>query len=149
MKREFSTSWIASKQPRKQRKYRANAPMHIRRKFLSAQLSKVLKEKYGKRSLPIRKGDEVLIMRGAFRKKTVKVESVDLKKSRVSLEGLQRSKMDGTKVAVFFDPSALQISSLHLEDRKRLSTLHRGEKKPDSTKKEEQKNVSEKTNDNN
>jgi len=34
MKKIFSTHWKASKQPRKQRKYRAKAPLHIKRKFL-------------------------------------------------------------------------------------------------------------------
>jgi len=42
MKQKFSTTWKASKQPRKQRKYSANAPLHIKRKMLSANLSKTL-----------------------------------------------------------------------------------------------------------
>src|SRR3990172_367640 len=109
MKQEFSTSWLSSVQPRKQRKYIANAPLHIRHKFLSANLSKDLRKKYAKRNLPLRKGDEVLIMRGAFKKKKAKLTSVDLKNTRVVLEGIQRTKKDGSKVNVFFHPSILQI----------------------------------------
>ena len=50
MKRKFSKSWKSSKQPRKQRKYSANAPLHLKRKLLSVNLSKELRKKYGKRS---------------------------------------------------------------------------------------------------
>ncbi|MCA9485234.1 MAG: 50S ribosomal protein L24, partial [Nanoarchaeota archaeon] len=112
MKKEFSTHWVASSQPRKQRKFKANAPLHIKHNFLSAPLSKELRKKHDKRSLPIRKGDEVLIMRGSFKKKKAKVISVDVKKTRIALENIQRSKKDGTKVSVFFHPSSVQIKEL-------------------------------------
>jgi large subunit ribosomal protein L24 len=125
MKQEFSTSWLSSVQPRKQRKYRINAPLHIMHKFLSANLSKPLREKYGKRNLPLRKGDEVLIMRGAFKKKKAKVTSVDLKNTRVALEGLQRTKKEGSKVNVYFHPRALQIQTLNLDDKMRVAALGR------------------------
>jgi large subunit ribosomal protein L24 len=59
MKKEFSTQWNASKQPRKQRKYLANAPTHTRHKFISANLTKELRKKYGKRNFPLRKEDSV------------------------------------------------------------------------------------------
>ena len=125
MKQEFSTSRLSSTQPRKQRKFRINAPLHIRHKFLSANLSKDLRKKYAKRNLPLRKGDEVLIMRGAFKKKKAKVTSVDLKNSRIVIEGMQRSKKDGSKVNVFFHPSVLQIQSLNLDDKQRVAILNR------------------------
>lgn len=141
MKRKFSSHWKSSKQPRKQRKYQANAPMHTKHKFLNAHLSKELRKKYGKRSLPLRKGDDVLVMRGAFRKKKAKVISINLKKSRVTLENIQRSKKDGAKVPVFFHPSALQIQSLNLEDRKRIAKLN----KKTSETKTETKNAPQKT----
>ncbi len=125
MKNKFSLQWIASVQPRKQRKYRYNAPFHIRHKFLSAHLSKELRKKYGKRSLPLRKGDEVLVMRGNFAKKKAKVVSVNLQNTRVYLEGLQRTKRDGTKVSVNFKPHILQIVALFTEDKGRLNVLTR------------------------
>ena len=135
MKLKFSNSWLSSKQPRKQRKYRYNAPLHKKHKFLSANLSKELRKKYGKRSLPLRKGDEVLVMRGSFKKKKAKVQNIINRK--VLLEGIQRTKKEGTKVPVFFNPRALQIVSLNLEDKKRLEDLKKEEKKtsqPETTK---------------
>ncbi|MDO8459843.1 MAG: 50S ribosomal protein L24 [Nanoarchaeota archaeon] len=121
MKSSFSTAWLSSKQPRKQRKYRYNAPLHIKHKFLSAHLSKELRKKYGKRSLPLRKGDDVLVMRGSFKKKKGKLAIINLKNTKVAIEGIQRTKKDGTKVNVYFHPSILQIQSLNLDDRKRIS----------------------------
>ncbi len=120
MKKQFSLAWQSSKQPRKQRKFSINAPLHIKHRFLSAHLSNDLKKKYGKRSLPLRKGDEVLVMRGSFAKKKAKVVSVDVKNSQVSLENLNRSKKDGTKVGVNFHPSSLMITSIGSSDSKRI-----------------------------
>jgi large subunit ribosomal protein L24 len=136
MKKKFSTKWNSSKQPRKQRKYLANAPTHIRHKMVSANLTKELRKKYGKRNFPIRKGDSVVVMRGEFRKKVGKVESIDLKKLRLMISGIYRTKKDGTKVGVYFDSSNLQIKELEMEDKKRLASINRkNEKKVKETKK--------------
>jgi large subunit ribosomal protein L24 len=132
MKKTFSKSWIRSKQPRKQRKYRANAQIHIRKKLLSVNLNKELRKKYGKRNFPLRKGDVVKIMVGEFKKKRGGVTLVDLKKLRVSIEGIQRAKKDGTKFNVWFNPSNLQIQELNLDDKKRVEAIKRGIKKVDS-----------------
>lgn len=141
MKQEFSAYWKGSKQPRKQRKFRANAPLHVRHRFLSAQLSKSLKEKYNQRNVPLRKGDEVLVMRGKFAKKQAKVMSVDLKKNKIILENLNTQKKDGTKVSVYFDPSNLQIQTLNLDDKKRMKN------KTEKTKTKEKENAPEKSRD--
>ncbi len=123
MKKQFSSKWTGSKQRRKQRKYRANAPLHLRHKMIAGNLSKELRQKYGKRSFPVRKGDKVKIMIGKFKKKTGKINEVDLKNSRVSIEGMQRQKRDGTKINVYFAPSNLQIQELSLDDKKREESL--------------------------
>ena len=46
---------------RKNRRRHFTAPSHIRRKIMSAPLSKDLRKKYGVRSIPIRKDDEVMV----------------------------------------------------------------------------------------
>jgi large subunit ribosomal protein L24 len=125
MKQEFSTSWISSRQRRKQHKYLHNAPLHVKHRFLSANLSKELRKKYGKRNLPLRTGDEVLVMRGSFAKKKAKVTSVNSKNLKIYLESLQRQKKDGTKVNVPFHASTLQIQTLNLDDKERLSAINR------------------------
>ena len=143
MKKQFSKHWKASKQPRKQRKYRAKAPLHIKRKFLSANLSKELKKKYQRKSFSVRKGDTVKILRGNFKKKTGKINNVNLKRTRVSIEGIQRAKKDGTKVEVFFHPSNLQIRELNLDDKERLKSVERKIKKELTEKTEEKKTKAE------
>ena len=90
---------------------------------MSANLSKELREKYKKRSLPLRKGDMVKIMRGKFRKKTGKIIAVNSKKMKIEIEGMQIKKQDGSKANVKFNPSFLQITELNLEDRKRNESL--------------------------
>jgi large subunit ribosomal protein L24 len=141
MKQKFSKHWIGSKQPRKQRKYRANAPNHLRHNLMSANLNKELKKKYGKKSFPIRKEDNVKIMNGEFKGKTGKIDVVDTKKLRVSIAGIGRLKKDGAKVAAWFDVSNLQIKELYLEDKKRRTALERksGKEKSEEKKTEEKK----------
>jgi len=119
MKKEFSTAWKKSKQPRKQRKYLAKAPLHLRKKFVSVNLSKELRKKFGKRNVSVRKGDRVKIIRGKFKGKSGKITGVYLKNSRVTIEGIQIKKQDGSKVNVKLQPSNLQIIELNLEDKKR------------------------------
>merc|ERR1712096_179403 len=48
----------------KSRKRHFSAPSHIRRRLMSAPLSKELRTKYGVRSMPVRKDDEVQVVRG-------------------------------------------------------------------------------------
>ena len=125
MKKDFSLSWKSSKQPRKQRKYRYNAPLHIKKKFVRSHLSKELREKYKKRTVGLKKGDKVKIMRGKFKGKTGKVERIDVKRSRVYITGMEIIKKDGTKVLFPFEPSNLMITELNIDDKKRQQILER------------------------
>ncbi len=123
MKKEFSTKWKSSKQTRKQRKYLANAPLHLRKRIISSQLSGDLKKKYNRRSIPLRKGDKVTITTGNFKGKSGKIELINLKTGKVIIEGIQRSKRDGSKVNVRIESSNLKVLELNLEDKKRVSRL--------------------------
>lgn len=122
MKKEFTTKWRESKQPRKQRKYLHNIPLHLRQKLMSATLGKDLRKKYGIRSIELRKGDEVVIMRGKFAKKNGKIVEVNTKKSRVAVENIQNTKRDGNKVHVWIHSSKVMIKTLNTEDKMRLPT---------------------------
>jgi large subunit ribosomal protein L24 len=121
----WSKHWKSSKQPRKQRKYVYHAPLHVRHKLLSAHLSRELRERYKKRSLPVRKGDEVEVMKGKFKKKTGKISRVDMTKIKVYIDGITRKKVDGSEIPVPIHPSKLKIINLNLEDKKRLEALTR------------------------
>ncbi len=114
-----------SKQPRKQRKALYEAPLHKRQKLMSATLSKELREKFHRRSLPVRKGDEVKIMRGEFKGRTGKVIKVDLKKLRVYIEGITRKKSTGEEVHVPIHPSNLMIIKADMNDKMRQKIIER------------------------
>jgi large subunit ribosomal protein L24 len=147
MKKEFSTAWKASKKPRKQRKYLAKAPIHIKRKMMGANLSKELRKKYGKKTLPLRKGDVVKVMRGKFKGKTGKVLDVKLKRHKIQVENIQVKKQDGSKVNAPLRASNLQIIELNLEDRKRNKAIKetKGKEKTEKDKKENEKETKEKS----
>ena len=79
--------------------------------------------------MPIRKGDEVEVMRGEFKKKRGKISRVDLKEYKVYVEGMTTKRTDGTERQVAFHPSNLKIINLNLDDKRRVKILERKMKK--------------------
>ena len=124
--KHFSIKWNSSKQPRKQRKYRYHAPMHVRRKLMSAHLDKFLRKEYKKRSLPIRKGDEVIVTTGKFDGTRGKISRVDMKKLKVYVDSVKVKKVSGQEVEAAIDPSNVMITKLNFDDKKRRKFLQRG-----------------------
>ncbi len=125
MKSAYSTTWKRSVQPRKQRKYQYNAPKHVKGRMLASPLSKELREKYSIRNARVRTGDKVKIIRGDHKGKEGKVSRVDLERTRVYVEGIERTKQDGTKHQIPLHPSNLIITELNLEDKKRKEKIER------------------------
>lgn len=109
-----------SKQPRKQRKALYNAPAHARGKHLSASLSKELRADIGKRSLPLRTGDKVRVVRGDFKGQEGEVLTVDYTSYKVTIEDVTLSKPDGTATFLPVDPSNLVIIEADLKDDRRI-----------------------------
>ena len=143
MKKEFSTKWKASSQPRKQRKYRANAPLHLKKKFVRVNLSKELRKSTGKRNMQIKKGDKVKIMKGKFKGKEGKVLEINLKFSKVYVEGITVTKQDNSKANVKLQASNLQI--IELTERINKKTKKLENKKTENTKKDtKEKKIEEK-----
>jgi large subunit ribosomal protein L24 len=114
-----------TKNPKKQRKMLYNAPAHIRHKLMAAPLSPELIAQKGVKTLPVRKGDSVRIVRGDHKGFDGKVSRIDLKHYRVFLEGLTREKVDGKTVFVGLHPSKIVIRSLNLDDKVRKAVLDR------------------------
>ena len=122
---------------RKQRKELFNAPIHKKRKWISAHLEENLLLKYDKRAIPIVKGDTVKVMRGSFKGHEDKVAHVSVKKRCVEIEGLTMTKADGKKIAKPMHSSNLLITKLNLTDKWRRKKLERG--LSEETKKEIEK----------
>ncbi|NIO44571.1 MAG: 50S ribosomal protein L24 [Candidatus Aenigmarchaeota archaeon] len=119
---------MKSKKPRKQRKALYKAPLHKKHKLLSAHLSKDLIRKWKKRSLPVRKDDEVKVMRGKFKGTTGKISKVDLKKLKVYIENVKRKKVSGEEIHVPIHPSNLLIINPVMDDKMRLKVINRTKK---------------------
>jgi large subunit ribosomal protein L24 len=83
-------------------------------------LDKILRKKYEIRTLEVKKGDEIKVMRGKFKKKSGKVLEVDRDKMRVSVEGLNITKKDGNKIQVWIHPSKIKIIKLNEDDKRRF-----------------------------
>merc|ERR1712002_261283 len=110
---------------RKNRKRHFEAPSHIRRKLMSSPLNKELKEKYGVKSMPIRKDDEVQVVRGQYKGQQVgKVVQCYRKKFVVYIERIQREKASGASVYVGIHPSKVCIVKLKM-DKGRKEILER------------------------
>ena len=106
---------------RKSRKAHFTSPSHLRQKLMSAPLSKELRAKYHTRSLPIRKDDEVRVVRGTYKDQSGKVVQVYRKKWVIHVERIQRDKANGTQVPVGLDASKVEITKIKLtKDRKNL-----------------------------
>ena len=120
----MKTHQTVSSSRRKARKAFLGAPSHLKRKLMSAHLSKELKQKYHVRSLPIRKDDEVQIMRGKHKSEKAKVTQVYRKRWCVYLEKKTREKQSGQSVNIPFHPSKLMITTIKL-DKDRIAALNR------------------------
>ena len=120
----MKTHTSVSSQRRKSRKAHFSAPSSIRRKIMSSHLSKELRTKYDVRSIPVRKGDTVKVLRGAFKGREGKVQSVYRKKWSVYVEKLTKEKTNGSQVNVPVHSSKCVITQLKL-DKNRKALLER------------------------
>jgi large subunit ribosomal protein L24 len=120
----------ATKNPGKQRKLLFNAPAHLRHKIMSAPLSPELVKSRGAKTLPVRKGDAIRIMRGDHEGFEGKIQRLDLSEYRIYVEGLTREKVDGTAIFVSVHPSKVMIINLSLDDKWRKEILQRKRELP-------------------
>jgi large subunit ribosomal protein L24 len=115
------TKKISSKSPGKQRRRIYKSPIHSHKKMLKCRLDEFLQEEYGLRSLVVKKGDLVRVMRGQFRDTEGKVVRVDYGAIRVYLESATTTKADGKEAQIPVHPSNIMLVKLELDDdRKRI-----------------------------
>ena len=115
-----------SSQPRKVRKRLIyQAPLHVKRKMLTAPLSKEAIMKYGVKRFQLRVGDKVLVKKGKFKGHIGKIDGIDIRKMRISIEGVTRKKVDKSTVHVPLRPWNVEILELDLSDEKRKKALER------------------------
>jgi large subunit ribosomal protein L24 len=126
---------------RKQRSTLYNAPIHLKRKWISSHLAENLLLKYDRRSIPVIKGDTVKVMRGSYKGHEDKVAKVNVRDMTVNVEGVIVSTAKGTKVAKPIHANTLVITKLNLTDKWRRAKLEA--KLSDAAKKEVEKEAEE------
>ncbi|TFG95916.1 50S ribosomal protein L24 [Candidatus Thorarchaeota archaeon] len=113
------TKKVSSKSPGKQRKKLYNSPIHTNKNRLKCRLDEFLQEQYGLRSLVVKTGDLVKIMRGQFRDTEGKVVRVDYKDVQVFLDSATVTKADGKEVNIPIHPSNIKIVKLEMNDERK------------------------------
>ena len=96
-------------------------PLHKRKRLLNVHLSRELRAELKTRSLPVRKGDTVVVKHGKNAGWQKKVIKVSLKHMKVQIEGIKRVKTDSTEIFQYIHPSNLVITALaDRDDRKKI-----------------------------
>merc|ERR1712146_363333 len=99
----------------------------LKRRLMATHLSKDLKRKYNVRAVPIRKDDEVIVVRGQLKGSKGKVTWVYRKRWCIYVEKLVKQKLNGQPVNIPIDPSKCVITKLKI-DRDRNELLARKER---------------------
>ncbi|MBT3971720.1 MAG: 50S ribosomal protein L24 [Euryarchaeota archaeon] len=130
---------VQSKKPGKQRKSAANAPIHLKRKRVRARLQSDDPRLASVRTVTVRTGDEVKIVRGdgahggkrhggkrksvAQSKNSRRVIRVDSNTNRLFLEGLTITTSDNKEEAIPVNASNVIVTKLDETDPRRLTRL--------------------------
>ena len=89
---------------------------------MSATLSKDLRKKHGIRSSPVRKDDEVVILRGTNKGVKGKIIQVFRKKWAIHIDRLTKNKANGAPYQLPIHPSNVAITKLK-EGKDRMATI--------------------------
>ena len=114
-----------TRKPSTVRRNMYNAPNHKKRKHLSAPLSPSLRAEYGTRSMPVVANDTVNITKGDRKLAEGKVLRVDTKDRKIYIEGVTRTRQDGSTVQIPIRTENVMITRLHLDDEWRSNILER------------------------
>ena len=135
---------MVSKKPGKQRRKGIESPLHLKRKRIRARLVSDDPELHAIRSVTVRVGDEVEVVRGDFSSPNsvksesrgkrlgqsrgrsgikAKVASVDTERSLIYVDGMTSSTADGKEDGVPIRPSNIVVTSLFDGDQLRIKRL--------------------------
>lgn len=112
-----------TRQPRKQRNQKRDAPLHQKQKQVRATLTADLREEYGQRNVRVNAGDTVEVLRGDHAGTEGEVLEVDLRNEVIHVEEVTVEKTDGEEVPRPLDASNVRVTELDLEDEVRQERL--------------------------
>ena len=129
---------VKSKNPNKQRKAAFSAPKHTKRKRVCARLQTTDSRLVGIRTVTVRVGDQVKVLRGDFGQPSngkrhggprgnsgleAKVISIDADNSRIFVEGATSSKADNKEEGVPIHSSNVVVTKLDETDPMRMKRI--------------------------
>ena len=95
------------------------ADQQARYSMMGAHLSKELRTSHKTRSLAVRVGDTVKIMRGDWKGKTGEVTKVNYVRNRVFVKGITHKRATGKEAFIGFRPSNIMITALEGKEKRR------------------------------
>ncbi|CAI2383308.1 unnamed protein product [Moneuplotes crassus] len=110
---------------RKNRKRHFTAPSHIRRKIMSCPLSKELREQHGIRSMPVRRGDTIKVVRGYYKTKAGRVKHVSRQRWSIWAKSVSHEIYNGKTVGIALHPSNCVITKLNTKRKDRQEIIDR------------------------
>ena len=91
---------------------------------MSSSLSKDLRKKHGIRSIPIRKDDEVVVVRGTNKGHKGKVIQVQRRKFAIHIDKLTKNKANGAPYQIPIHPSKVSVVKLK-EGKDRMAKIEK------------------------
>jgi large subunit ribosomal protein L24 len=116
---------VGNTKPSTVRKQQKNAPNHLKRRYISAPLSPNLKTQYGTRTLTVVENDTVSITKGDKKLAEGKVLRVNTNDGKLYIEGITRTRLDGSTVQIPIRAENVMITKLNLDDNRRKAILER------------------------
>mgnify|MGYP006285212617 CR=1 FL=1 len=130
---------MKTRNPRKARKRTKTARNAVLKRMVSAHLSESLRKKFSTRSLGVKVGDSVKILRGKFKNERGKVEAINYTAQKLFIEGIETQKADGTKAKVGVHSSNVLLTDVDTSDKWRKKIIERKGGKTASETKEAKK----------
>lgn len=112
-----------STQPRRQRRALFDADTFERRRRMAVPLSRELRTRYGRRSLPVRKGDTVRVLSGSYKGREERVAKIDRRGYSMTLDNVTGKTADAKMKPLPIRPSHLVLTRLNLADPWRRRVL--------------------------
>lgn len=121
-----------STQPRRQRKAEFQAVGAERRRRMAVSLSRDLRARYGRRQLPVRKGDTVRILSGSYKGREERVAKVQRRRYAVTLDNVTGKTGESKLKPLPIRLSHLVLTRLNLSDpwRRRVLKVPESEAPP-------------------
>ncbi len=109
--------------PRRQRRALYEADAFERRHRMTVPLSRELRARFHRRSVPVRKGDTVRVLSGSFVGREERVARVDRRRYALTLDNVTSKAADEKMKALPVRPAHVVITRLNLSDAWRRRTL--------------------------